>query len=95
MSCSNQLYITLFIVLIFILIFINYKVCKYNKSYNLNKIDIIEGFSSRFTGKSFVYGTDDKDTSKYFSQVLTQTGFILSEYKLRGRYLLFSYQIRI
>lgn len=35
------------------------------------------------------------NTSKYFSQVPTQTGFILSEYKLRGRYLLFSFQIRI
>ena len=48
MSCGNQLYTTLFIVLIFILIFINYKVCKYNKLY---KIDIIEEFGNSVTSK--------------------------------------------
>jgi len=60
MNCNNQLYITLFIVLIFILIFINNKVCKYNKIYKINKIDIIEGFRNNLT-----YGQSDKDTSKY------------------------------
>ena len=60
MNCSNQLYITLFIVLIFILIFINYKVCKYNKIYKIDKINIIEGFRNNNT-----FGQTDKDTSKY------------------------------
>ncbi len=35
------------------------------------------------------------NTTKYFTQVPTQTGYILSEYKLRGRYFLLSMQIRI
>jgi hypothetical protein len=72
MVCNNQLYITLFIVLIFILIFINYKVCKYNKSY---KIDIIESFRNNST-----FGIDDKDTSKYLFACVDVNGNINQYY---------------
>lgn len=72
MSCSNQLYTTLFIVLIFILIFINYKVCKF---YKIDKIDIIESFSQQF-----VYGLADKDTSKYLFACVDAYGNINQYY---------------
>ena len=75
MSCSNQLYTTLFIVLIFILIFINYKVCKYNKSYKIDKIDIIEGFRN-----NYVYGTADQNTSKYLFACVDDGGNINQYY---------------
>jgi hypothetical protein len=75
MNCSNQLYITLFIVLIFILIFINYKVCKYNKIY---KIDIIESFRNNST-----YGQNDKDTSKYLFACVDENGN-LNQYYVPG-----------
>ena len=78
MNCSNQLYITLFIVLIFILIFINYKVCKYNKIYKIDKINIIEGFRNNNT-----FGQNDKDTSKYLFACVDENGN-LNQYYVPG-----------
>ena len=78
MSCNNKLYITLFILLIFILIFINYKVCKYNKSYKIDKINIMEGFNNKF-----VYGLTDKDTSKYLFACVDNDGN-LNQYYVPG-----------
>lgn len=78
MNCSNQLYITLFIVLIFILIFINYKVCKYNKIYKIDEINIIEGFRNNNT-----FGQNDKDTSKYLFACVDKNGN-LNQYYVPG-----------